>query len=121
MAFTRGRLQLELLPIDYLIVGSTDAECVLNPRCHLLGGFTPIYCDFMAIFVARQTEREPNVRRWFGWMAARGPSLRDGGPEVWLPLPACSVSLSNLIGSEVSPTSVWDRWVPPAAFIQISF
>ena len=71
---------------DYLLVEAPLPEHVLNPRGHLFGGFTPIYCDFMAIFVARQKERQVDVHRWAGWMATRDMRIEYLRPVVNSPL-----------------------------------
>ena len=71
---------------DYLVVEAPMPDHVLNPRGHLFGGFTPIYCDFMAIFVARQTEREVDVHRWAGWMATRDMRIEYLRPVINSPL-----------------------------------
>lgn len=71
---------------DYLLVEAPLPEHVLNPRGHLFGGFTPIYCDFMAIFVARQKTELAATHKWSGWMATRDMRIEYLRPVTNSPL-----------------------------------
>ena len=71
---------------DYLLVEAPLPEHVLNPRGHLFGGFTPIYCDFMAIFVARQKTALAETHKWSGWMATRDMRIEYLRPVTSSPL-----------------------------------